>query len=482
MTLPAEVITLLTDRCSRAPEQLAWDIWAEINSSEWLLMTPMHATTPSAVRPTGSRHWVVAFAASISIITYIDRVCISQAKGAITDELGLTNVQMGYVFAAFAWAYAIFEIPGGWLGDRIGPRKVLMRVIAMWSFFTAATGWAWNLGSLLLTRFLFGAGEAGCFPNLAKAFTNWLPAHERSRAVGVMWFSARWGGAFTPLLVVWVIALMGWRHAFELFGGIGVVWAFCFYWWFRDNPRDHKSVNEAELALIDEDRESSAGHFNVPWSKLLSSSTVWLLLGQYFCFGYGWYFYITWLPTYLREGRNLPAETAAFLAGFPLFFGGIGSMLSGLLAARLARVVGDIGKSRRGIAYFGFAAAAILLVLAAYIRNPYTAMLAMGMSSFFLDLIITCSWSTCMDVGGKYAGTLTGSMNMTGQIAGGVAPVVVGYILNYMDGNWRVTFWVSAIIYAIGALCWAWIDPVTLFNKTEQEQDPAGLPLEPSAS
>jgi MFS family permease len=167
---------------------------------------------------------------------------------------------MGWAFAAFAWAYALFEIPGGWLGDKIGPRKVLMRVVVWWSFFTAATGWAWNLASLLVTRFFFGAGEAGCFPNLAKMFTNWLPREERSRAVGVMWLSARWGGAFTPLLVVWVFSLMSWRHAFELFGAIGIIWAIFFYRWFRDNPRDHKSVNAAELALLHETQINSAGH------------------------------------------------------------------------------------------------------------------------------------------------------------------------------------------------------------------------------
>src|SRR5439155_12895277 len=182
------------------------------------------------VRPSRARHWILLFAATLAVITYIDRVCISQAAGDIQHDLGLSEVQMGWAFAAFAWAYALFEIPGGWLGDKIGPRKVLMRVVVWWSVFTAATGWAWNLGALLITRFLFGAGEAGCFPNLAKMFTNWLPRDERSRAVGVMWLSARWGGAFTPLLVVWVLSLMSWRQAFAVFGAIGVLWAFWFYW------------------------------------------------------------------------------------------------------------------------------------------------------------------------------------------------------------------------------------------------------------
>ena len=418
--------------------------------------------TPSPrPRPTGARHWILLFAAALAIITYIDRVCISQAAGDIQRDIGMTKVQMGWAFAAFAWAYALFEIPGGWLGDTIGPRKVLMRVVVWWSLFTAATGWVWNLPSLLVTRFLFGAGEAGCFPNLAKMFTNWLPRDERSRAVGVMWLSARWGGAFTPLLVVWVFSLMSWRRAFEVFGAIGILWAIWFYWWFRDNPRDHKGVNAAELELLAETQQNSAGHADVPWAKLLRSRTVWLLWLQYFCFSYGWYFYITWLPTYLKEARGLDLQKGALLAGLPLFMGGIGSMLSGWLAAWLIRRRCDVTKTRRRLAYIGYLGAAGMLLLSPSIADPVLAMIAMGLASFALDLALPGCWSTCMDVGGRFAGTLSGSMNMAGNIAGGVAPVAVGYILKYSGHNWMITFWISAAIYVIGGLCWRWIDPVT---------------------
>jgi MFS family permease len=423
-----------------------------------------------AVRPSRARHWILLFAATLAIITYIDRVCISQAAGDIQNDLGLTKVQMGWAFAAFAWAYALFEIPGGWLGDTIGPRKVLMRVVVWWSFFTAATGWAWNLASLLVTRFLFGAGEAGCFPNLAKMFTNWLPRDERSRAVGVMWLSARWGGAFTPLLVVWVFSLMSWRRAFEVFGAIGIIWAIWFYWWFRDNPRDHKSVNAAELEQLKETQQNSAGHADVPWAKMLRSRTVWLLWLQYFCFSYGWYFYITWLPTYLKEARGLELQKGALLAGLPLFMGGIGSMFAGWLAAWLIRRRCDVTKTRRRLAYVGYLGAAGMLLLSPYIADPVLAMIAMGFASFALDLALPGCWSTCMDVGGKYAGTLSGSMNMAGNIAGGVAPVAVGYILKYSGHNWMITFWISAAIYVIGGLCWRWIDPVTPLEGESEAQ------------
>src|SRR4051812_12734407 len=215
------------------------------------------ATAPKnhAPPPSRARHWILVFAAALAIITYIDRVCISQAASDIQRDLGLDDALMGWAFAAFAWAYALFEIPGGWLGDVIGPRKVLMRVVMMWSFFTAATGWAWNMVSLTVCRFLFGVGEAVCFPNITKAFTIWLPQNERVRAQGIMWLSARWGGAFTPLLVAWVLTFMSWRWAFVLFGGVGVVWAIFFYRWFRNNPRENPNVNEGELALLDDGKE-----------------------------------------------------------------------------------------------------------------------------------------------------------------------------------------------------------------------------------
>src|SRR5689334_4186035 len=184
-------------------------------------------------RPTRVRYWVIVFAVTLAIVTYIDRVCISFAALSMRKDLGLDAVQMGKVFSAFILAYALLEVPGGYLGDVMGPRKVLLRIVLAWSFFTAATGWVWSYSSLLVTRFLFGVGEAGCFPNLTKAFTTWLPTKERVRAQSILWLSARWGGAFTPPLVAALIAWVGWRHSFEIFGSLGVIWAVVFYFWYR---------------------------------------------------------------------------------------------------------------------------------------------------------------------------------------------------------------------------------------------------------
>ena len=183
---------------------------------------------------------------------------------------------MGWAFAAFNWAYALFEVPGGWLGDRIGPRRVLTRVVLWWSFFTAGTGLVWSSTSLIVTRALFGAGEAGCFPNLTRIFTTWLPVSARERAQGTLWFAARWSGAFTPLLVAYVLETMTWRHAFMVFGVPGLLWSIAFYIWFRDDPRQHPFVNAAEIALLPP-AEHTAVAVAVPWDRLLASRSVWLL-------------------------------------------------------------------------------------------------------------------------------------------------------------------------------------------------------------
>ena len=430
-------------------------------------------------RATHTRYWVIVFAVTLAMITYIDRVCISQAAPHIREALNLNDAQMGKIFAAFGLAYALFEIPSGFLGDWLGPRKVLIRVVLWWSFFTAATGRVWSFWSLWVTRFMFGAGEAGCFPNLTKAFTLWLPKTERTRAQGIMWMSARWGGAFTPLLVVWVFLLVDWRNAFVLFGGIGVVWAAIFYFWFRDRPRDHPSVNAAELELLRENETNLTGHARMPWGKLVASPTVWLLWAQYFCISYGWYFYITWLPTYLQEARGVALGRSALLAGLPLFLGGIGCFVAGFLLAWLVHHTVTVTFARRLLGFVGCTGAAGLLLWSAYIKDPVWAMVSMALASFSNDLTMPGSWSTCMDVGGRFAGTLSGSMNMMGNFGGMAGPLVVGLILQHTNRNWEITFWISSAIYFLGGICWLFIDPVTPLEGTTTAESPTPPPREP---
>ena len=421
-------------------------------------------------KPTKTRYWVIFCAATLSVITYIDRVSISQAAPLITEDLGLTRVQMGWAFSAFSLGYFLFQVPGGWMSDWIGPRRVLASIVVWWSVFTAATGWAFSYVTLVGARLLFGVGQGGGFPVLTKTFTTWLPQPERVRAQGIMWLSARWGGAFAPLLVVSLLQYISWRRAFEIFGGIGIIWTLFFWRWYRDNPRDHKGPNEAELALLQGAEETASGHGNVPWGRFFRSRTVWLLWVQYFCMAYGWYFYITWLPTYIQEARGQTMEQSAFLAGMPLFFGGLGSLFCGYFLTYLDRKMGSSRRSRRFMGALGCAGAGALLIVSVYLSEPLWAMVAMGLASFSNDLAMPPSWAACMDVGGKYAGSLSGSMNTAGNIAGFVSPPLVAYILRWTGDNWLITFYVSAAIYFIGAVCWLFIDPVTPLDRADASE------------
>ncbi|GAB4419102.1 MAG: MFS transporter [Bryobacter sp.] len=411
------------------------------------------------MKASGTRHYVLLFAVVLAIITYIDRVAISVAAPRIAKDLQFTDKQFGFIFGAFAIAYALFEIPGGWMGDKWGPRKVLARIVLWWSFFTAATGWATNFIYLIIVRFLFGAGEAGAYPNITKSFSTWFPPNEKSRAQGVIWMASRWGGAFTPVLMAGLLTVMDWRIAFQFFGVLGVIWVAVFFFWYRDNPKNHPAVNEAELAIIGDSVKMADNHGPMPWGKLTSSSSVLLLWLQYFMLSYGWYFYITFFPKYVQGtlGFDL-ASSGAILSGMPLLLGGFGCLLSGFLTPKVATWVGDAGKARKIMAITGMLLAGTLLLVSLQFKDPLTVVFLISFSSFANDLVMPPAWNTCMDVGGKFAGTLSGSMNMMGNLAGFTAPVVTGFILEASGGDYTATFYNSAIAYFLGALCWLGID------------------------
>ncbi len=419
-------------------------------------------------QPTRARYWVIVFAVTLAIIQYIDRVCISKAMPAIQKDLHFTNVQAGYIFGAFTLAYALFEIPAGWLGDKFGPRKVLLRVVIWWSVFTALTARATTAAAMVVVRFLFGAGEAGCFPNITKAFTTWLPRDERVRAQSVLWLAARWGGAVTPLLVVGVLSLVSsWRRAFEIFGALGLVWAFFFARWFRDNPHEHPSVNDAEKRLLTGVSNLESRHGRVPWKVFFSSRSAWLLWVQYACLSYAWYFYVTWFPTYLDSatGGRLGPVMLAVIAGLPLFGGGFGSLISGFCAGALARRVGGVGRARKGLAAFGFVAAAACLLASDSAKDqPLALAVLIGFAGLFNDFALPCAWGTCMDVGGRFAGTFSGAMNMMGNLGGFIAPVATGYILD-LTGRWDLVFYSSSLVYLVGAVSWLLLDPETPLDR-----------------
>ena len=263
---------------------------------------------PAATRV---RARVLGFAFLLAVVTYLDRVCISAAAPYIMNDLHLTVLQMSVVFSAFTLAYSLFEIPSGWLGDVRGPRRVLARIVLWWSAFTMLTAAARGYHSVVAIRFLFGAGEAGAFPNIARSFSRWFPTRERGRANGVMFLGSRVGGMLSAPIALLIVSRWGWRASFVVFGALGVVWAAAWFAWYRDTPEEHPDVNEGELAWI-RSPESLALHEDVgrpfqgrrgergtPWAALLHSRNLYAICAMYFAFGYGLYFYFTWLPTYL---------------------------------------------------------------------------------------------------------------------------------------------------------------------------------------
>ena len=403
------------------------------------------------MKPSRTRYSVVVLAIGLAVLSYVQRVAISQAAGPISHDLHISKQQMGLIFGAFGLSYALFEIPMGLLGDRLGVRRVLAQIVLAWSAFTALTGASWNVASLWVIRFLFGAGEAGCFPNLTRMLSAWLPARERVTAQSLMWAFTRWGGAATPPLALLCIRWFGWRWAFVSFAALGLVWCAVFLIWFRDDPAQHRAVNAAELKILEASRvltthEAGQQH----WMSLLLTRQVSLLVLQYFCFSYVWYFYITWLPTYLREGRGQAPARAATLAVIPLLFGGFGSLATGLAPIRLPR---------RAIAICGFLGTAILLFGFTHIRSVVLAMLVMGVASFCSDLTMPISWDACVEIGGPYTATVAAAMNMLGNLAGFAAPVAGGVILERTGGNWNLLIYTMAAAATVSAVCWFYLHP-----------------------
>jgi MFS family permease len=421
------------------------------------------------MKPSRARYGVVGLAIGLAVLSYVQRVAISQAAGPISHDLRLSKAQMGLVFGAFGLSYALFEIPIGLLGDRLGVRRVLLQIVAAWSVFTALTGAAWNIASLCVIRFLFGAGEAGCFPNLTRMLSVWLPARERVTAQALMWACTRWGGAATPPLVLACIGLFGWRWAFVAFASGGLIWCAIFFLWFKDDPAKHPSVDAAELRVLDASRVLMSHDATKPkWTSLLLTPQVFALVLQYFCFSFVWYFYITWLPTYLREARGQTPAHAAALSVLPLLFGGFGSLLTGLAPARLPH---------RAIAFCGFLGTALLLFAFTRIHAVVPAMICMGLASFSSDLTMPISWNACVEIGGPYTATVAATMNMLANLAGFIAPVVGGLILQ-MTGSWTPLIYLMIGAATVSALCWLYLDPRNTGTTQEQHSKRLGTQLD----
>jgi MFS family permease len=398
-----------------------------------------------------ARSKVLGFLFSLTLITYLDRVCISATATAMKAELGLDNAQMGDIFSAFVLGYVLFEIPGGWLADRFGARTLLTRIVLWWSAFTALTGLAWSYGSLLAVRFLFGCGEAGAFPGSASAISRWFPFAERGRAQAVIMVGSRLGGAFAPMLVIAVMGVTGWRPVFWIFAGLGVVWAALWQNWYRDTPEEHPAVTQQELEAIRAGRVRVA-RTQADWGALLRSRNVWMLCLMYSGYTWGLYFYLTWLPTYLQEGRGIDWNLVGYAAAAPFLVAAAANYFGGWLTDRLSRTL-PLRWARRGPALAGLLLAAVFIAIAAKAQSNTVALTALALSFGCSDLILPICWATCLDVGREQAGLVSGTMNSLGQVGAVLAPMVIGRLVE-STGSWELPLLISAGYYVLSAAAW----------------------------
>ena len=386
------------------------------------------------------RYLVVVALFVLSMITYIDRVCIATAKDPIAADLGLSDSAMGMVFGAFALGYAIAQIPSGWFADKAGPRAALTTVVAAWSGLTALTGAAWNLVSLTVIRFLFGIGEAGAFPGSTRAIINWLPPGERGRANGVLFSGSRIGAAFAFPLLAWMLSKWDWRTCFVLLGFAGLVWAAGWLLWFRNHPAVPVPVgpltDRPEIGIRD----------------VFRSGPMALAMTQYFASNFTFFICLSWMLPYLKKQYQLTDGQAATYAMAPLLLGATSQWFAGWIVDRLYRSPMRAWSRRiPGIAGFVLAAAAMFAITQA--TTPLAAVLCFTLAAFGADMTISPSWVFCADLAGKNAGSVSGSMNMLGNFGSFVSANAFPF-LQQTTGSASTYFVLAGVLNLVAIWCW----------------------------
>ena len=420
------------------------------------------------------RNRVLSMLFLLSIITYIDRVCIAVAGPRMQDDLNMSPEQWGWVVAAFAIAYAVFEIPSGSMGDRIGPRKVLTRIVVWWSVFTTLTGLAWSYLVLLPIRFLFGAGEAGAYPNSSSSIAKWFPTVERARAHGLVWMASRVGGAVTPFLVIPIQRAYGWRASFFVFGFLGIIWAVAWYKWYRDTPSEMRGVTKQEMEEIGATPPKQ--HHGLPWGIALRRGNLWAIMFMYLTYCYGSFFFLSWLHTYLVRGRGF-TEQALLLSTVPFVLGALANLVGGFTSDFMVKKLG-LRWGRRSVAMIGLGSAAAFTILTMLTDHPYLALLFLGLSYAGSDFMLPTAWAVCLDVGKKYAGAVTGAMNTAGQIGSTISSVLFGYFVA-MAGRWGYSareqydfpLIPMTVMLTVSALLWLKIDPAEQLIPEERSEE-----------
>lgn len=430
----------------------------QVMEKETHTSAPYTAPARSAGRPTHVRHVVLGLTVLIYMITYMDRVVLSTATPLIRKELGLSLIAMGAINSSFRYAYALFQVPGGWLGDKIGPRRALSMIVGWWSAFTSLTAMGWNATSMIVIRWVFGMGEAGAFPIATRSLSRWMQPSERGFAQGITHAGSRLGAALTPPLVVLLMVAYGWRVPFFVFGGIGLLWAAVWFLYYRDTPEEHHGVNAAERELI---HSATGGPRTragapVPWRRILSSRTIWMISLMYFCYQWGLSVYLDWFPTYLKESRGFSLTAMGFYASLPLLAGVVGDLAGGWSSDLLLRLTGNVTRARRLVGIAGFLIAAAGILPATLTANPKACVAFSCLAFGGLELTVSVSWAIPLDIAGDFAGSAAAVMNGCGNIGGAISTQVLPILATSL--GWNAPFLATSALCVAGALIYGKID------------------------
>jgi sugar phosphate permease len=399
------------------------------------------------------------------LITYLDRVSLANTAGPIMKEYGFNKITMGIIFSSFIWAYALFQVPGGWLGDRFGPRKVLSVIMAYRTVIAILTTGAMGFASFWGIRFALGVGEAGAFPTATRAMQMWFPRDERGFVQGVSHAASRLGAAVGPPIAVAIMIHYGWRSVFYVIGALSLLWSILYLVMYRNMPEETSLVSRAELARIrglDEKGEIKQANIQkrpkVPWNILLKHGNMWAVMCAYATYIYSLWFFLSWLPSYLVEYRHFTVIKTGLFASMPLMAGVMGDAFGGWLTDKLLLRTNNLKFARRSVAIVAMLGCGTSTLFAAMSANPFTAVYCLTVAMFFLEMTIGPAWAVPMDIGGEFSGTVSGMMNMGGQFVGALSPTIFGYLVS--RGSWVAPFVVSAGLLFVGAAIWAfWIDP-----------------------
>lgn len=423
-----------------------------------------------------THHMILGVMCLMYFIAYIDRVNMSVAAPLIKEEMGLSNLQLGLIFSAFAYPYAAMQIMGGWLADRFGPHKVLTVLSLIWGVSTLLTGFVGSLVSLLILRLALGLGEGGAFPTATRAFTYWIPVSQRGFAQGITHSFSRLGGAVTPPLVFMIIAFAGWRESFVVLGVISLGWTVLYWFTFKDTPQQHPRVTESELAEINEGRaiKPKQDKGPTPWKRLIGG--MWKVTLVDFCYGWTLWVFLTWLPSYLKDARGFNLKEMAIFTALPLLAGVVGDTLGGIVSDRLYKRTGNLRLARVSVLFVGMVGALIFMVPMISVANAMTAVLLLSASFFCLELTNAVLWSLPLDIAGDYAGTASGMMNTGFGVAGMVSPVAFGYLIQ-TTGSYSLPFMISAALLGFGALVALFINPLHTVRREISTLPAAGVAL-----